>query len=111
MPGPVLHPGALGACMHGGQLTLQATQTRVRVSGQPVHTLDDPALVAGCPFTFPAPTYHPCVRVRWTGAATRVRVQGRPVVLQDTVGVCLAADQAPQGTPMIIQCQPRVRAR
>ncbi len=111
MPGHVLHPGSLGVCMHGGQVTLQATQARVRVAGQPVYTLDDPALVAGCPFTLPGPGHHPCVRVRWTGAATRVRVQGRPVVLRDAPGVCIAADQAPQGAPMMMSCQPRVRAR
>jgi hypothetical protein len=84
----------------------------VLVSGQPVLTLADqfPVVVGTCPFTLPPPpsTYHPCVIVKWTKPALRVFVRGSPVILQDSTGICQAADQAPQGPPRIPRTQVRV---
>ena len=51
---------------------------------------------------------HPCVRVQWLVPALRVKVNLAPVILQTSVGLCLAADQAPQGPPMVSATQPRV---
>lgn len=110
MPGLILHLNARGVCPHGGQLSLLASQTRVRVGGQPVHTADDPSVIAGCPFPGASPL-HPCARVRWLAPSTRVRVLGRPVVLRDTPALSIAADELPQGAPIFTATQVRVRAR
>lgn len=107
MPTPVAHVGAVGMCPHGGPLTFIPTAPRVLVSGMPVVTMADQALVAGCIFNVSGAP-HPCVRVQWTVPAVRVKSSLMPVILQTSVGLSLAPDQAPQGPPVITTAQPRV---
>jgi hypothetical protein len=38
----------------------------------------------------------------------RVTASLMPLILQTSVGLCLAADQAPQGPPVVSSTQPRV---
>lgn len=104
MPGFLLHLGATVLCAHGGQAMPSSPNPRVRVSGQPVTTLPAPYTVAGCPFVA-GTTPMPCVTAQWVVAATRVRVGGMPVLLQDSQAVC-----APNGTPVnILVTQVRVK--
>jgi hypothetical protein len=73
----------------------------------PAATLADQYLIAGCVFNvLGAP--HPCVRVQWLVPAVRVTASLMPLILQTSVGLCLAADQAPQGPPVVSSTQPRV---
>src|ERR1044072_1138177 len=96
-------------CPHAGQVTTVPSSPRVLVSGMPAATMADTSLIAGCPFVIgPAP--HPCVRVQWLVPAVRVLINGQPVLLQTSAGLCLAADQAPQGSPLIVSTQVRVVA-
>jgi hypothetical protein len=105
MPGFLLHQGATVLCMHGGQAMPTVPSPRVRVSGQPVTTLPAPYTVAGCPF--PPPSGGPCVTAQWVTAATRVRSNGMPVLLQDSVAVC-----APTGTGVqVVVSQMRVKGQ
>jgi len=105
MPGFLLHQGAVVLCTHGGQALPTAPSPRVRVSGQPVTTQPAPYTVAGCPFVPPAAG--PCVTAQWVTAATRVRLSGMPVLLQDSVAVC-----APTGTGVqVVVTQVRVKAQ
>jgi uncharacterized Zn-binding protein involved in type VI secretion len=108
MPEPLVHLGATIFCPHGGPVNIIPTNTRVLVSGQPVATLGDTYLVAGCAFTIPGPKPQPCVRVQWLVPATRVFVNGQPAILQTSTGLCLSAEQIPQGPPLVAATQPRV---
>ena len=108
MPGPLLHVGAGVLCAHGGPATFVSSNARVLVGTLPVVTLADQTLVAGCAFNTGSP--HPCVLVRWLTPAVRVLVNGQPPLLQTSAGLCLAADQAPQGAPVAVSVQPRVMA-
>ncbi len=108
MPGPLVHLGATIFCPHGGPVNIIPTNSRVLVSGQPVATLGDTYLVAGCAFTIPGPKPQPCVRVQWLAPATRVFVNGQPAILQASAGLCLSAEQIPQGPPLVAATQPRV---
>lgn len=108
MPGPLYHVGATAICPHGGQVTVIPTNTRVLVNGQPVATMGDTYLVAGCAFTIPPGKPQPCVKVQWLVPATRVLVNGQPAILQTSTGLCLSAEQIPQGPPLVIAAQPRV---
>ena len=47
----------------------------------------------------------PCVTIRWVSAATQTKVRNVPVLLQTSVGLCLNAAQAPQGTAIVVQMQ------
>lgn len=109
MSGPIVHVGAGISCTHGGPVSVVPGNPRVLVGGQPVATVADSFLIAGCAFSLPAGP-HPCMRIQWTGPATRVTAGGSPVVTQASVGLGLAADQAPQGPPIVSVVQPRVVA-
>lgn len=109
MPGPIVHVGATITCGHAGMVTVAPGNPRVLVSGMPVATMADQFIVAGCPINV-AGAPHPCVRIQWLVPAVRVLVGGAPVILQTSVGLGLAADQLPQGPPIVITTQPRVIA-
>ncbi len=107
MPGFLFHVGASAVCPHAGQVSTISTNTRVLVSGQPVATLADTYPVAGCPFTVPGPKPQPCVKVQWLVPAARVLVGGQPAILQSSSGLCLSAEQIPQGPPSVLVTQMR----
>ncbi len=105
MPGFVVHLGATVICMHGGQATPTAPNPRVRVGGMPVATFPGPHVVAGCAFVPPGGN-GPCVSANWVTSAVRMRAGGSPVLLQDSVAVCV-----PTGTGLqVVATQARVRA-
>jgi hypothetical protein len=108
MPGFLLHVNAMATCSHAGQITIQPSTSRVFVSNQPVATVNDLTMVAGCTFTNPSGAPQPCVNVRWVQPATRVFVNGQAVLLSTSTGLCLNAAQGPQGAPIIIGIQSRV---
>ena len=108
MPGFLFHVGATAICPHGGQVTVMPANTRVTVGGQPVATMADICLVAGCAFTVPPGKPQPCVSVQWLIPANRVFVNGQPVILQTSSGICMSAEQIPQGPPTVIMTQTRV---
>jgi hypothetical protein len=108
MPGPLLHVGAQAICPHAaGQITAIPASPRVLVGGQPVVTVADQFLIAGCPFTVGTKP-QPCMSVRWLVPAARVLVNGSPALLQTSVGLCISADQIPAGPPAVVAVQPRV---
>jgi hypothetical protein len=75
------------------------------VSGQPVVTLPTTYMVAGCTLPPPPSGNGPCVTAQWVSAATRVRVGGVPVLLQDSQAIC-----APTGTGVnVLVTQTRAR--
>ncbi len=104
MPGYLLHVGATILCSHGGQAQATVPDPRVRVGGQPIVTLPNPYVVAGCPFNAGGGPV-PCVTANWVTAAVRVRASGQPVLLQDSQAVTV-----PNGVPLnILVTQVRVR--
>jgi hypothetical protein len=108
MPGFLVHVGAAIICPHGGQAQIISSNARVLVGGMPVATMTDVTLVAGCAFTVPPGKPQPCIKVQWLTPATRVLVNGQPVILQASTGLCLSPEQIPQGPPSVITTQPRV---
>ena len=107
MSGNLLSENATITCVHGGQVTFSPSQSRVQVRGRPVATLADSFRVTGCPFTTGS-NPHPCTSVNWQSPATRVRVLGSPALLQSSIGLSLAVDQAPQGTVQVSVVQQEV---
>lgn len=111
MPGPIFDVGGSAMCPHGIPVTVVSTNTRVLLGGVPAATMGDTYMVAGCPFTLPGGKPQPCVRAQWLTPATRVLVNGQPVIVQSTTGLAISADQIPNGPPMIVSAQPRVIAQ
>ena len=79
MGGLLMHVGAAAMCPHGGQVSVVSTNSRVLAGGQPVATLNDTYLIAGCAFTVGTKP-QPCVKIQWLTPATRVRVSQQPVI-------------------------------
>ncbi|MGH2354065.1 MAG: hypothetical protein ACRDJN_20865 [Chloroflexota bacterium] len=109
MPGLLLQVGATAMCPHGGQVSIISSNTRVLLGGQPAATLNDTYPIAGCPFTVPGPKPQPCVKVQWIVPALRVLVNRQPAILQTSTGLCLSAEQIPQGPPNVVVTQVRVK--
>lgn len=102
----LLNTASVLMCPHGGSVKAVTSNARVNAAGAPVLRSSDTFTVAGCPFTPLTP--HPCVRVKWISHALRGKVSGDFTLSADSVGLCLAGDQAPQGTVLVVATQPRV---
>lgn len=94
-------------CPHGGQVTVIPSQTKMKLGGSPALLASDAAIVVGCAFA-PGPKPQPCVSVQWVGQATRVKVNGQPVLLQSSSGLCKSAEGIVQGTVIITGVQTKV---
>jgi hypothetical protein len=110
VPGYILDAGATITCPHGGQVTVTPRSTKVHLGGKPPLLVDDTAVVAGCAFNVSgAPS--PCLRVQWLLPATKVTAESSPVLLSSSVGLCLNAGGAPQGTALVSGFQTRVQGQ
>ncbi len=93
-------------CPHGGSVQIIGTNMRAKAS-DPLATASDTFIVAGCPFVIgTAP--HPCVKVQWIVSSSRCKAGGNPLLTQQSVGMCVAGDQAPQGTVQVVSTQSKV---
>ena len=108
MATPILQLGVTMQCPHGGMASVVNTNTRVKVSSAFALLATDTYTIAGCPFAI-GPNPHPCVTIQWTAPATRVTVDGNPVLLQSSVGLCKAADQVVQGTAIVSGVQTQAK--
>lgn len=105
----LLHVGATIMCPHAGQASITPSNTRVKVGGQLVATVNDLTTVAGCPFTVPPSKPQPCIKVQWLVPAVRVRVNGQPALLRSSTALCQSPEQIPQGPPNVVVTQVRVK--
>ena len=110
MPMVIAQGGLIATCPHGGQVLAASTSGRVLVNGLPALTTSDAYPITGCTFTI-SMTPSPCVAAQWFSGSGRVNVMGQPILLDSAVGVCLNAEQASQGAPVIISAQTRVSAQ
>lgn len=113
MADPILHLGAVITCPHAGQAAPVTTNTRVLVNGLAALLATDNFPITGCLCEVATPSGikpQPCTGILWTAPATRVLVNGQPVLVVTSTGECLSAEQIPQGPPMPIGVQPRVIA-
>jgi hypothetical protein len=111
MAAPLLTVASTLMCPHGGNVAIVSSNVRASAGGLPLALATDTYLISGCPFQIPvgvAMVPHPCVSVTWLKTGLRTSVSGIPTVGLDSVGLCVAADQIPQGPVVIAQTQPRV---
>jgi hypothetical protein len=93
-------------CPHGGTIVATPGSTRA-AAGAPILRSSDTFVVAGCAFNV-AGVPSPCVSVNWVQTATRVQHGGDLALNEASVGLCVAATQAPQGTVLIAATQSSV---
>jgi hypothetical protein len=94
-------------CPHGGVVTATTTNTATKAGGALLVRSSDTFLIAGCLFALPTPvpTPHPCMTVQWVTPALANQVQSDNALTESSVGLCLAADQTPQGPVMVSYTQ------
>ncbi|MDN3292747.1 hypothetical protein QWM81_01550 [Streptomyces ficellus] len=101
MSGNVIHAGTLIGCPHGGRAgAAPAPSHSVLLDSLPAATGALVHTVTGCRHTVDGVPV-PCTSVRWTPAADSVLVDGAPVLLESTPGLCFTAGLVPQGPPVI----------
>lgn len=96
-------------CPHGGTVIASPGATKAKADAMLVRKGDSYS-IAGCPFMIGS-SPHPCVSVNWVVASSRVKHDGDFVLTDASVGLCLAADQAPQGSVVVAVTQPRVKGQ
>jgi len=94
-------------CPHGGQVIAVPAQTQA-VASAPILTMSATCSIAGCAFVIGI-VPSPCLTVQWVMGATSVKAGGDFVLNESSVGLCLAATQAPQGAVLIVATQPAVQ--
>src|SRR5687768_10255371 len=101
---PILTVAATVNCSHQGDATTPPINSRVKIDGSPVVLAAANVYgIKGC--KLPPNLGGPCVTGTWTSGATRVTVNGVPV-LATSLSTC-----QPTGTPMLVlQVQARVTA-
>jgi hypothetical protein len=105
---PILTTTSTVTCPHAGQAQLITSNTEAKVEDAPMLLQTDMHSVIGCTFA-PGGVYTPCVTIRWVSGATQIQIQGVPVLLQNSVGLCLNAAQAPQGVALVVQVQTQAK--
>ena len=109
MPTNLLNRSSSLMCPHGGTVQIVSSNTRAKAGGDYIVRAGDMFTIVGCSFTLPNGTAHPCVRVDWLTHALRSEVGGDTPLTQSSTGLCLAGDEAPQGSVIISAVQARVR--
>ncbi len=94
-------------CPHGGQVQPVTSNTHAQANGGFLLRSSDTFVIAGCPFILGL-VPHPCVQVQWVQPATGSKAASDFTLTQASVGLCVAADMAVQGTVLITLAQPRV---
>lgn len=105
---PILTTTSSVMCPHAGQAQLVTTNTDAIVNGSSMLLQTDIHTLTGCTFA-PGGVPTPCVTIRWVTGATQTQIRGVPVVLQNSVGLCLNAAQVPQGVALIVQVQTQAK--
>lgn len=94
-------------CPHGGTVSIVTTNARVKGGDDYLALAGDTFMIAGCPFAI-GPVPHPCVQVKWVQSATRSQAVGDQTLTEESVGLCVAADQAVQGAVQVVSTQSQV---
>ncbi len=103
---PLLTTASVLMCPHGGTVTASPGASKATADAVLVRK-GDSFSIAGCPFVI-ASAPHPCVSVNWIVAASRVKHAGDFVLTAGSVGLCIAGDQAPQGSVIVSSTQAKV---
>ena len=101
----LLNVSSMMMCPHGGTVTAISSNTQATAGGSPLVRASDTFIIAGCPFTLPAAVPSPCMTVQWMQSNTESKAAGDFTLSMNSMGMCLAATQAPQGTVLINNTQ------
>jgi hypothetical protein len=108
MAGNTLNVDSVLKCPHGATVNITSSNTKVKVDNAFAALATDQFNVSGCPFQIPIGTGtkpSPCMTVKWLVTDMRTTVDSTPTLSKTSVGLCLTAEQIPQGPVVISQTQ------
>jgi hypothetical protein len=91
-------------------VSIISANSRVKAVGAFAARSSDTFTITGCPF-FIGPSPHPCVLVRWVQPNAQSRAVGDFTLNDQSTGLCVAPDQAVQGTALVTFTQAQVAGR
>jgi hypothetical protein len=94
-------------CPHGGSVTIVTQNTQAKGGGDFLVRSSDTFIVAGCTLNV-AGAPHPCMQVQWVQPDTASKASGDFTLSESSIGLCMAGDQAAQGTVQIVSTQAKV---
>jgi hypothetical protein len=105
--GALLTTASTLMCPHGGTVSVITSNARASAGGAFLVRASDTFVIVGCTFQISGAP-HPCVQVHWIVNDLRSQVLSDFTLCEASVGLCVAADQAPQGTVIISNTQQQV---
>jgi hypothetical protein len=106
----LLNTSSIMMCPHGGTVSAITSNTQVMAAGDPLVRATDTFMIAGCPFVLGI-VPHPCMQVQWVQPDTMSQAVSDFTLSEQSVGLCVAADMAVQGTVLITFTQPSVSGK
>ncbi len=103
----LLTPSSSMMCPHGGTVSAVSANSRAKAGGDFILRSSDTFTIAGCPLNISGAP-HPCVQVKWVVSDQRSKAMSDFTLNESSVGLCVAGDQAPQGTVLINSTQTKV---
>jgi hypothetical protein len=103
----LLNSDSVMMCPHGGTVQAITSNTRAQAASGFLLRASDTFVIAGCPFVLGV-VPHPCVQVQWVQPASDSQAVGDFTLTEASVGLCVAPDQAVQGTVLVTTTQARV---
>ena len=91
-------------CPHLGQAQLFTSDTVAKADGAVILLETDVHTVVGCTFTI-GTKYSPCVRIEWSKGSEKVSAGGTAALAESSIGKCISAENATQGTALVVQTQ------
>ena len=98
-------------CPHGGRASAISVNQKVKVGGTFALLVSDIFVISGCPFKLPSGNPQPCLTINWLAPAGRDNINQTPVLLTSSVGLCMNAQNAPQGTAIVSGNQTKVNGQ
>jgi hypothetical protein len=87
-------------CPHGGMVQAVSSNTKAKAAGAYILRSSDTFTIVGCTVNIlGAP--HPCIQVQWVQTALKSKATGDFTLTSQSLGLCVAADRAVQGTVLI----------
>ena len=113
MAGGTITVASVLQCPHGGSVQIIPANPKSSAGEAPVATMADEYIISGCTFTIPAtpPIPSPCITIQWLAGDLRNSANGIPMLSQSSVGLCIGATGAPQGSVVVVSAAPGAQSQ
>jgi hypothetical protein len=110
MAGKLLTTGSTVQCPHGGMVQLMTANAKAGTMTGKALLESDQHLVSGCSFMI-GNKPSPCLRVKWSAGAGKVKVNSTAVLVESSSGLCYSPEGAPQGPASVVMADSKASAQ